>query len=60
MNRQDGLNVLSVEQNANHALKLAQRGYVKVNGLITLSGTGNDLLQRPEIRAAYLEGGRHA
>jgi branched-chain amino acid transport system ATP-binding protein len=30
-----------------------------VNGLITLSGTGTDLLARPEIRAAYLEGGRH-
>jgi branched-chain amino acid transport system ATP-binding protein len=29
-----------------------------VNGLITLSGTGSELLQRPEIRAAYLEGGR--
>ncbi|MGY4377549.1 ABC-type branched-subunit amino acid transport system ATPase component [Bradyrhizobium sp. i1.3.6] len=30
-----------------------------VNGLITLAGTGTELLQRPEIRAAYLEGGRH-
>ena len=38
--------------------KLAHRGYVMVNGLITLSGTGSELLQRPEIRAAYLEGGR--
>jgi len=35
-------------------------GYVMVNGLITLSGTGSELLQRPEIRAAYLEGGRRA
>jgi branched-chain amino acid transport system ATP-binding protein len=42
----------------NHALKLAHRGYVMVNGLITLSGTGSELLQHPEIRAAYLEGGR--
>jgi len=58
LNRQDGLTVLIVEQNANHALKLAHRGYVMVNGLITLSGTGGELLQRPEIRAAYLEGGR--
>jgi branched-chain amino acid transport system ATP-binding protein len=58
LNRQDGLTVLIVEQNANHALKLAHRGYVLVNGLITLSGTGAELLQRPEIRAAYLEGGR--
>ncbi len=59
LNRQDGLTVLIVEQNANHALKLAHRGYVMVNGLITLSGTGAELLARPEIRAAYLEGGRH-
>lgn len=59
LNTQDGLTVLIVEQNANHALKLAHRGYVMVNGLITLSGTGSELLARPEIRAAYLEGGRH-
>jgi branched-chain amino acid transport system ATP-binding protein len=59
LNQQDGLTVLIVEQNANHALKLAHRGYVMVNGLITLSGTGTELLERPEIRAAYLEGGRH-
>jgi branched-chain amino acid transport system ATP-binding protein len=58
LNRQDALTVLIVEQNANHALRLAHRGYVMVNGLITLSGTGAELLQRPEIRAAYLEGGR--
>src|ERR1700744_115998 len=58
LNKQDGLTVLVVEQNANHALKLAHRGYVMVNGLITLKGTGNELLERPEIRAAYLEGGR--
>ena len=60
LNRQDGLTVLIVEQNANHALKLAHRGYVLVNGLITLAGTGVELLQRPEIRAAYLEGGRRS
>lgn len=60
LNRQDGLTVLIVEQNANHALKLAHRGYVLVNGLITMSGTGGELLARPEVRAAYLEGGRQA
>ena len=60
LNRDDGLTVLVVEQNANHALRLAHRGYVMVNGLITLSGTGAELLARPEIRAAYLEGGRTA
>jgi branched-chain amino acid transport system ATP-binding protein len=59
LNRQDGLTVLIVEQNANHALKLAHRGYVLVNGLITLAGSGAELLRRPEVRAAYLEGGRH-
>ena len=58
LNAQDGLTVFLVEQNAFHALKLAHRGYVMVNGLITLSGTGRELLERPEIQAAYLEGGR--
>jgi branched-chain amino acid transport system ATP-binding protein len=59
LNERDGLTVFLVEQNAFHALKLAHRGYVIVNGEITLSGTGCDLLERPEVRAAYLEGGRH-
>jgi branched-chain amino acid transport system ATP-binding protein len=55
----DGMTVFLVEQNAFHALKLAHRAYVMVNGAITMSGTGKELLARPEIRAAYLEGGRH-
>jgi branched-chain amino acid transport system ATP-binding protein len=59
LNRQQGLTVFLVEQNAYHALRLAHRGYVMVNGQITLSGTGEDLLAREEIRTAYLEGGRH-
>jgi branched-chain amino acid transport system ATP-binding protein len=59
LNRRDRLTVFLVEQNAFHALKLAHRGYVIVNGLITLSGSGRELLERPEVRAAYLEGGRH-
>ena len=58
LNKTDGLTVLIVEQNANHALRLAHRGYVMVNGLITLSGSGAELLKAPEIRSAYLEGGR--
>jgi branched-chain amino acid transport system ATP-binding protein len=58
LNEQDGLTVFLVEQNAYHALKLAHRGYVMVNGLITLSGSGRELLERPEIKQAYLEGGR--
>ena len=58
LNEQDRLTVFLVEQNAFHALKLAHRGYVMVNGLVTLSGSGKELLQRPEVQAAYLEGGR--
>ena len=57
LNERDRLTVFLVEQNAYHALKLAHRGYVMVNGLITLSGTGRELLERPEVKAAYLEGG---
>jgi branched-chain amino acid transport system ATP-binding protein len=57
LNRKQGLSVFLVEQNAFHALKLAHRGYVMVNGAITMSGTGQELLARPEVRAAYLEGG---
>ena len=48
-----------VEQNAYHALKLAHRGYVMVNGVITMTGTGQELLANPQVRAAYLEGGSH-
>jgi branched-chain amino acid transport system ATP-binding protein len=58
LNERDKLTVFLVEQNAYHALKLAHRGYVMVNGEITLQGGGRELLQRPEIRAAYLEGGK--
>jgi branched-chain amino acid transport system ATP-binding protein len=57
LNRSTGLTVLLVEQNAYQALRLAHRGYVLVNGAITMAGTGAELLARPEIRAAYLEGG---
>jgi branched-chain amino acid transport system ATP-binding protein len=58
LNAKEGLTVFLVEQNAFHALRLAHRGYVMVNGLITLSGSGRELLERPEIKSAYLEGGR--
>jgi branched-chain amino acid transport system ATP-binding protein len=58
LNAEDGLTVFLVEQNAYHALRLAHRGYVMVNGLITLSGTGRELLDRAEVKSAYLEGGR--
>ena len=59
LNERDRLTVFLVEQNAYRALKLAHRGYVIVNGLITLTGSGRELLERPEVRAAYLEAGRH-
>ena len=59
LNEREKLTVFLVEQNAFHALKLAHRGYVMVNGRITLSGSGRELLERPEVKAAYLEGGRH-
>ena len=58
LNTREKLTVFLVEQNAFHALKLAHRGYVMVNGVITLSGSGKELLERPEVKSAYLEGGR--
>ncbi len=58
LNEQYGLTVFLVEQNAYHALKLANRGYVMVNGRITMTGTGKELLVSEEVKSAYLEGGR--
>ena len=57
INKQQGVTVFLVEQNAYHALRLADRGYVMVTGQITMSGSGRELLADPEVRAAYLEGG---
>ncbi|SIQ18474.1 general L-amino acid ABC transporter ATP-binding protein [Rhizobium sp. RU35A] len=59
LNEKEGLTVFLVEQNAFAALKLSHRAYVMVNGKVTMSGTGRELLANPEVRAAYLEGGRH-
>jgi branched-chain amino acid transport system ATP-binding protein len=59
LNKTQGLTVFLVEQNAYHALRLASRGYVMVNGRITLSGTGSELLNHPEVGAAYLGGAAH-
>jgi branched-chain amino acid transport system ATP-binding protein len=56
LNEKEGLTVFLVEQNAYHALQLAHRGYVLVNGKVTLQGSGKELLSQPEVRAAYLEG----
>lgn len=57
INREQKMTVFMVEQNAFHALKLAHRGYVMVNGKVTMSGTGAELLANEEVRTAYLEGG---
>ena len=57
LNRDHGMTVLLVEQNAHHALRVAHRGYVLQHGHIVLSGSGRELLASSEVRAAYLEGG---
>jgi branched-chain amino acid transport system ATP-binding protein len=57
INRTIRTTILLVEQNAFHALRLAHRGYVMVNGRIALAGTGQQLLANSDVRAAYLEGG---
>ena len=57
INRDQGLTILLVEQNAYQALKIAHRGYVLATGRVVLEGSGADLLANPEIRSAYLEGG---
>jgi branched-chain amino acid transport system ATP-binding protein len=57
INERQAMTVFLVEQNAYHALSLAHRGYVMVNGQITLQGTGRELLANSDVRAAYLEGG---
>jgi branched-chain amino acid transport system ATP-binding protein len=55
--REEGVTIFLVEQNAYHALRLADRGYVLANGRVRLSGAGRELLANAEVRAAYLEGG---
>lgn len=54
INRELGIAVFMVEQNAELALSIAHRGYVLVNGVVKLSGSAGDLLRNPEIREAYL------
>ncbi|WP_263081680.1 ABC transporter ATP-binding protein [Endozoicomonas sp. Mp262] len=49
-----GMTIFLVEQNVNHALKLADRGYVMANGEIRLSGSGQELLENKEVREAYM------
>ncbi len=57
INKEKKVTIFLVEQNAKKALELADRGYVLVNGNVTLEGTGQDLLKNKDIQAAYLEAG---
>ena len=57
INQEQKITVFLVEQNAHHALRLAHRGYVMQTGQIALAGTGRELLENKDVRAAYLEGG---
>lgn len=54
--RQQGVTIFLVEQNANQALKLADRGYVMEHGHIVMQDTGEALLANPDVRKAYLGG----
>ena len=54
--RESGVTILLVEQNANKALKITDRAYVLETGKITLSGTGRELLEKEEVKKAYLGG----
>ena len=49
-----GVTIVLVEQNASRALAIADRGYVMESGLITMAGPGQELLNDPKVRAAYL------
>ena len=49
-----GVTILLIEQNANMALKIADRAYVLATGLITMEGTGQELLENQKVRDAYL------
>jgi branched-chain amino acid transport system ATP-binding protein len=52
--RKSGITMLLVEQNARKALSLCDKAYVLENGMITLSGTGSELLCSPAVKKAYL------
>jgi branched-chain amino acid transport system ATP-binding protein len=57
LNRDHGMTILLVEQNAHHALRVANRGLVLQHGEVVLASSGAELLASAEVRAAYLEGG---
>ncbi len=54
INSESNTTIFLVEQNANQALQIADRGYVIENGVITISGSANDLLANQDIQKAYL------
>jgi len=56
ISKDKGTTIFLVEQNAFHALKIADRGYVMVNGNIKMHGPANELLSNPEVKEAYLGG----
>jgi len=56
LNADEGLTIIVVEQNAHLALQVADRGYVLDTGEIIAEGTAQELLHKPEIKAAYLGG----
>ena len=58
--RDTGVTILMVEQNAKQALRIADKGYVLVNGCNAFSGTGAELLSNEEVRRSFLGGGEGA
>jgi branched-chain amino acid transport system ATP-binding protein len=54
LNREMGLTILLVEQNASLALDMCNRAYVLTTGKITMEGLGKELLEDPRVRATYL------
>ena len=54
--RKTGVGILMVEQNAKQALSIANRGYVLVNGKNSHEGSGEELLNNPEVRKSFLGG----
>ncbi|MGB0468203.1 MAG: ABC transporter ATP-binding protein [Pontibacterium sp.] len=54
--RDEGVTIFLVEQNANQALRIADRGYVLETGRVVLEGSGDDLLVNEDVRKAYLGG----
>jgi branched-chain amino acid transport system ATP-binding protein len=60
INATGGTTILLVEQNASMALAISHRGYVMETGRIVLQGSAQELLQNPQVRDAYLGGGKGA